>query len=181
MRKNSMLLAVAVIAACGAPSVSVPVDVPHSDAGTADAGELDAGELDAGVVDAGGADAGEVDAGTILADFTLEGSRLGDVGAVGKRIRAIVERESDGARVGALDEPISAGYETFRIAGIIALGESYTVRWYIDLDDDSQCDPPPPVGDDFGFQRTGLYGTESGLEVFFHTGWMLEDVCSNFP
>jgi hypothetical protein len=128
-------------------------------------------------------DAGAVDAGTVLNGFTLEGIRLGDVGAIGKRIRVHVEREGDGARVGVLDQLIASGNETFRIAGIIAEGESYTVRLHIDLDDDFQCDPPSPSpdGNDFGFQRTGLPGTWSGLELFFHTGWLSEDVCAYFP
>ena len=165
-----MFLALTFVAAC-APTLSFP----------ADAGPLDTEEPDAGEPDAGGTDAGEPDAGSALADFTLDGIRLDDVGGIGKRIRAIVERESDGARVGELDQPITAGNETFHIAGIIAEGESYAVRLYIDLDGDLQCGPPPPLGSDFGFQSTGLLGESSGLEVYFHTGWVSDDVCESFP
>ncbi len=92
----------------------------------------------------------------------------------------MVERESDGTRVGFLDQTISSGNETFHIEGIIAEGESYTVRVFIDLDGDGACDLPAPPGEDFGFQDTGLPGTSTGLEVFFHTGWVSEDLCSHF-
>jgi hypothetical protein len=123
-------------------------------------------------------DAANVDAEPpVLHDFWFIATRWDEL--VGAPLRIRLERERDGALVADVNTVAMFVHEQL-VPSIIAAGETYTVRWVIDLDADGICDPPPA---DPAWQVTGLVG-EIGLTFEFHPATdplPYTDVCAEFP
>jgi hypothetical protein len=74
-----------------------------------------------------------------------------------------VVRESDSTEVGRTTgmQPLMDDFDV-TIAGIIEDGESYTVEWYLDANENEAYNPPPM---DHAWRLTEQAGTASGLTV----------------
>ncbi len=140
--------------------------------------DTDAGDdMDAGMdTDAGD----DMDAGMDMAgDFTL--SLDGYAPHEGKNVYVALVDEADGSTVGTAGPvAIASGEATLTIAGAAEDGKTYTVRWYVDTDDNGMCNFAADGSEDHAWEMTGQTADASGLSVNHTHDTNFTDVCSTF-